>query len=229
MSIRMIDVGEKPVTRREARAEAEVLMGPQALRLIREGRVPKGDVLIAARLAGIMAAKRTHEMIPLCHPLGLESVEVEARRAGAGVHQDPGLRPGQDRGGDGGFGCGQRGRPHGLRHAQVHRQRHDHPGAPGRQVRGALRGLSPQGNRVALKLLFFAGCSERLGRRQLEVALERPASLMEVLRSVPELTPLLAGNGLSRLKVAVNLQYAETETEVKDGDEVAFLPPFCGG
>ena len=63
----------------------------------------------------------------------------------------------------------------------------------------------------------------------MEVALERPASLMEVLRSVPELTPLLAGNGLSRLKVAVNLQYAETETEVKDGDEVAFLPPFCGG
>ncbi len=83
MSIRMIDVGEKSVTRREARAEAEVLMGPQALRLIREGRVPKGDVLTAARLAGIMAAKRTHELIPLCHPLGLESVEVEAH-AGRG-------------------------------------------------------------------------------------------------------------------------------------------------
>ena len=65
---------------------------------------------------------------------------------------------------------------------------------------------------MALKLLFFADCSERLGRKQLEVALERPASLIVVLRSIPELTPLLAGNGLSRLKVAVNLQYAETET-----------------
>lgn len=82
---------------------------------------------------------------------------------------------------------------------------------------------------MALKLLFFAGCSERLGLKSLEVPLERPASLLEVVRSVPELTPLLVPNELAQMKVAVNLQYAETGAEVKDGDEVAFLPPFCGG
>ena len=82
---------------------------------------------------------------------------------------------------------------------------------------------------MALKLLFFAGCSERLGLKSLEVPLERPAALVEVMRSIPELTPLLSGNALSHMKVAVNLQYAETGAEVKDGDEVAFLPPFCGG
>lgn len=74
---RMVDVGEKAVTRRVARATGAVLMAPATLAAIRAGNAPKGDVLGAARLAGIMAAKRCGELIPLCHPLGLDAIEVE--------------------------------------------------------------------------------------------------------------------------------------------------------
>jgi cyclic pyranopterin phosphate synthase len=74
---RMVDVGAKAVTRREARAEAFVRMAPKTLRLILTGTAAKGDVLAVARIAGIQAAKRTHELIPLCHALALSSVSVE--------------------------------------------------------------------------------------------------------------------------------------------------------
>ena len=75
--IRMVDVGDKPVTAREAVARGTVTMSTTARRLIRTGAVKKGDPLQAARLAGIMAAKRTSELIPLCHPLPLTHVGVE--------------------------------------------------------------------------------------------------------------------------------------------------------
>jgi cyclic pyranopterin phosphate synthase len=74
---RMVDVGDKPATSREARAVGEITMSPAALRLIRSGRVAKGDPLQTARLAGIMAAKQTAALIPLCHPLALTHVGVE--------------------------------------------------------------------------------------------------------------------------------------------------------
>ena len=74
---RMVDVGGKDETERLARAEALVVMAPATLRLIADGAVPKGDVFATARLAGIMAAKRTHELIPLCHQLNLSAVHVE--------------------------------------------------------------------------------------------------------------------------------------------------------
>ena len=74
---RMVDVGDKPITRRECVARAEVRMAPETLARIADGTIPKGDVLATARLAGIQAAKRTHEWIPLAHPLPLDSVEVE--------------------------------------------------------------------------------------------------------------------------------------------------------
>jgi cyclic pyranopterin phosphate synthase len=73
----MVDVGDKPVTAREATARGTVTMSTTARRLIRSGAVRKGDPLQAARLAGIMAAKRTSELIPLCHPLVLSHVSVE--------------------------------------------------------------------------------------------------------------------------------------------------------
>jgi cyclic pyranopterin monophosphate synthase len=75
--IRMVDVGEKPVTRREAIARGEVRMAPATLQAIVGGKLKKGEALAAARIAGIMAAKRTHEMIPLCHQIALEVVEVD--------------------------------------------------------------------------------------------------------------------------------------------------------
>ena len=76
---RMVDVGGKPVTRRTARASGAVRMQPATLAAIAEGGVAKGNVLEVARLAGIMASKRTAELIPLCHPLPLESVSVDLR------------------------------------------------------------------------------------------------------------------------------------------------------
>jgi cyclic pyranopterin phosphate synthase len=75
--VKMVDVGDKPVTTREAVARGHIAMNATALRLIRSGNVAKGDPLQAARLAGIMAAKRTAELIPLCHPLPLTHVAVE--------------------------------------------------------------------------------------------------------------------------------------------------------
>jgi cyclic pyranopterin phosphate synthase len=73
----MVDVSDKDVTSRTAIAEGVVVMSPETLRLIRAGDAKKGDVLGTARLAGIMAAKRTHELIPLCHPLLLSKVRVD--------------------------------------------------------------------------------------------------------------------------------------------------------
>lgn len=74
---RMVDVGAKAETARVAIASGRITMSPQALDAIRDGNVPKGDVLAAARLAGIMAAKKTADLIPLCHPLALDTVTVD--------------------------------------------------------------------------------------------------------------------------------------------------------
>lgn len=73
----MVDVSEKAVTSRTAIAEGFIAMRPETLALIREGSAAKGDVLAAARIAGIMAAKRTHELIPLCHPLAVTKISVD--------------------------------------------------------------------------------------------------------------------------------------------------------
>ncbi len=85
---RMVDVADKPLTRRRARAEGTVVMRPATLQTILAGDARKGDVLGAARIAGIMAAKKTHELIPLCHPLLLTKVAVEIEPDAA----VPGLR-----------------------------------------------------------------------------------------------------------------------------------------
>src|SRR5574341_1569903 len=74
---RMVDVGNKPETERVAIAKGEVRMKPETLALIRQGSLKKGDVLAVARLAGVMAAKKTSELIPLCHPLPLTHIGVE--------------------------------------------------------------------------------------------------------------------------------------------------------
>ena len=81
--VRMVDVGAKPVSKRRAVATARVRMSPETARRLRE--LPKGDALVTAQLAGIMAAKRTSELIPLCHPLPLTHVDVELSVAEASV------------------------------------------------------------------------------------------------------------------------------------------------
>lgn len=74
---RMVDVGTKPDTERSATAAGAVYMRPETLLLIRDGQIKKGDVLTVARVAGIMAAKRTSEIIPLCHPIPLTHIDLE--------------------------------------------------------------------------------------------------------------------------------------------------------
>jgi cyclic pyranopterin phosphate synthase len=74
---RMVDISAKAVTEREAVAEGRVVMAPKTLDIVRKGNAKKGDVLAAARIAGIQAAKRTHELIPLCHPLAISQIEVD--------------------------------------------------------------------------------------------------------------------------------------------------------
>ncbi|MGV3624307.1 MAG: cyclic pyranopterin monophosphate synthase MoaC [Archangium sp.] len=83
--MKMVDVGEKPKTERVAIASGRVRMSTEALDKIRKGKVEKGDVLAAARIAGIMATKRTPDIIPLCHPIALSGVEVEVKALTVGV------------------------------------------------------------------------------------------------------------------------------------------------
>jgi len=74
---RMVDVSQKDVTARQARASGRVLLSPRAITALRAGEVPKGDALAVARIAGIQGAKKTPDLIPLCHPIGLHAVSVE--------------------------------------------------------------------------------------------------------------------------------------------------------
>ncbi len=90
--VQMVDVGGKPITEREAVAAASITIAPAALRLIRRGEVKKGDPLQAARLAGIMAAKRTHDLIPLCHPLALSFAGIEFRPTRTGYEIEARVR-----------------------------------------------------------------------------------------------------------------------------------------
>ncbi len=85
---RMVDVGAKPVQRRVARARGRLLLNAETRELVRENRARKGDVLTVAQIAGIAAAKRTAELIPLCHPLALDHVEVTLRLAADGIEAE---------------------------------------------------------------------------------------------------------------------------------------------
>ena len=84
--VKMVDTSGKAITTRNAVASARVLMSQETVKALREHRTPKGDPLEAARLAGIMAAKRTADLIPLCHPLPLTHIDVQARIEEYGIH-----------------------------------------------------------------------------------------------------------------------------------------------
>jgi len=73
---RMVEVGGKAITRREARAAARVTMKPETLQLLLDGKMPKGDVFAVVRVAGIMAAKKTSDLIPLCHPMSIDGIDL---------------------------------------------------------------------------------------------------------------------------------------------------------
>ena len=82
-SARMVDVSDKAVTSRTAPAEGVVRVSPDTMRMIEDGTLPKGDVFDVARVAGMMAAKRTADLLPMCHPIVLDDIGVEIERAGA--------------------------------------------------------------------------------------------------------------------------------------------------
>jgi cyclic pyranopterin phosphate synthase len=82
---RMVNVGHKPVQRRLALAAGKIICAPATIRALKRNALPKGDVLTVAQIAGIQAAKRTSELIPLCHPLGLSCVEVTFKVRGAAI------------------------------------------------------------------------------------------------------------------------------------------------
>ena len=150
---RMVDVTAKPVSAREAVARGRIRIAAPALRLVREGLVKKGDVLQVARLAGIMAAKQTASLIPLCHPLPLSGVDIDAGAAARRL-RDPGDGPNHraDRRRNGSAHGGIGDRPHHLRHGESGRQDDDDLGHrarvearrqvgrfPARRARQALR------------------------------------------------------------------------------------------
>jgi cyclic pyranopterin monophosphate synthase len=81
----MVDVSDREITQRSARASAKVVLSKSVLSLIAEGKTPKGDVLATARIAGIMGAKKTPELIPLCHPISISSVNVDLEIVEGGV------------------------------------------------------------------------------------------------------------------------------------------------
>ena len=142
--VQMVDVGWKPVTDREATARGYLSVQPETLRLIREGLMKKGDVLTIAQLAGIMGAKRTSELIPLCHPLPLNKVDVDLEL------DEPNSRieitatattSGKNRGGDGGPDRRVGSSLNGLRHVQIGGSGNPYRGRPaGPQERGPERG-----------------------------------------------------------------------------------------
>ena len=134
---RMVDVSAKAATARVAVAEGRVVMAAKTLDLVLAGNAKKGDVLGAARIAGIMAAKRTHELIPLCHPLAVSkiAIDIEPDRARESI--------GSDRRRDGGAHRRSGRLPHRLRHGESGRTRHAHRGHPAhRKARRPLRPLS---------------------------------------------------------------------------------------
>jgi cyclic pyranopterin monophosphate synthase len=92
--VHMVEVGDRPVTARQAVAEGFIAMEPAVLALVLEGRAPKGDVLAVARVAAIQAAKRTWELIPLCHPIALSgvSVQLEPTADGSGLRLEASAR-----------------------------------------------------------------------------------------------------------------------------------------
>jgi cyclic pyranopterin phosphate synthase len=92
--VHMVEVGDRPVTAREAVAEGFIAMDPSVLAMVLEGRAPKGDVLAVARVAAIQAAKRTWELIPLCHPIALSGVSVALEPAddGSGLRLEASAR-----------------------------------------------------------------------------------------------------------------------------------------
>lgn len=248
----MVDVSEKPITARTARASASVTMKPDTLSMILAGGHAKGDVLATARIAGIQAAKRTPDLIPLCHPLMLSKVSVELQPD----HQLPGIRIEAT--------CklaGQTGvEMEALTAASVAALTlYDMCKAVDKTMLiGDIRVLEKQGGKsgdwtlsedseiqhkpfvsrsgAQVYVRFFAELREELKQDELVVSLDELqehnysltiAGLKDwLVKHHTELSSVLNRAGLM---VAINHQVADAGSPVSGGDEVAFFPPVTGG
>ncbi|WP_280566570.1 cyclic pyranopterin monophosphate synthase MoaC [Chromohalobacter sp. 296-RDG] len=246
----MVDVGDKAETQREAVASGRVVMRPETLALLAEGGLPKGDVLATARIAGVQAAKRTHELIPLCHALLLSKVSVDFRldEAASCVHVESRCRL-----------AGRTGvEMEALTAVSVAcltlydmckavdkdmvvegvRLEHKTGGKSGEWHRAsedvsATRDASenPSVDSAAIRVKFLAELREGLDIEEVTVpiaSLTSPdvASLKTALEAQD---PRFAALSAARILCAVNHAMAHEETSLSGGDEVAFFPPVTGG
>jgi cyclic pyranopterin phosphate synthase len=233
--VQMVDVGEKPDTERVAVAKGEVTMRPETLRLIAEKGVPKGDVLAVAQVAGIMAAKHTPDLIPLCHPLLITKADVEFEideeasriiitatvrcRGKTGVEMEA------------------------LTGVSVAALTiYDMAKAVEKTMRiGNIRLVRKSGGKsgewtnermdskcVRVKVRFFAAPREALGTGEIGIELPAGTTVGELIGRLTAEHPVL--RPYTRfISVAVNRAYVGMQTKLHDGDEVACLPPVGGG
>ncbi|WFF42737.1 cyclic pyranopterin monophosphate synthase MoaC [Salinicola endophyticus] len=247
----MVDVADKPESRREARARGRIRMQPATLALLAEGGLPKGDVLATARIAGIQAAKRTHELIPLCHALALSKVtlDFELDSAQNCVWVEAFCRL------NGRTGvemealtavsvacltlydmCKAVDKAMIIDGVQLEEKRGGRSGDFSRQAtadtapavldEGASLGETPI---VAVR--FLAELRERLGEAgtELDPAQLAVADIAGVKRALMTADPRYALLGEGRVLAACNQVMASDTTPVAPGDEVAFFPPVTGG
>ncbi|WP_251978259.1 cyclic pyranopterin monophosphate synthase MoaC [Salinicola avicenniae] len=251
----MVDVADKQETRREARACGMIRMAPETLALLAEGGLPKGDVLATARIAGIQAAKRTHELIPLCHALALSKVTVEFTLdvVQSCVHVEANCRL------NGRTGvemealtavsvacltlydmCKAVDKAMTIEAVRLEEKRGGRSGDWSREavaapaVAPASTPLDPVTRQPASPVVtvrFLAELRERLGREQHDLPWARIeqadiAGIKRALIAEDEVFSLLAER---RVLAACNQVMVDDGTRVRAGDEVAFFPPVTGG
>lgn len=249
----MVDVADKQESRREAVATGKVSMRPETLALLSEGGLPKGDVLATARIAGIQAAKRTHELIPLCHPLMLSkvSVDFDLDRAQSCVHVMARCRL------NGRTGvemealtavsvacltlydmCKAVDKGMVISDIRLESKTGGKSGDWTRETSIESRNAVPEsgdippiGLQPAVTVLLFAELRERIGVEKLSVPLgELDVASVDALRR-----QLIARRGgfealeNTRVLCALNQVMVAADTPLEAGDEVAFFPPVTGG
>ena len=236
---RMVDVSEKSGTHRVAVASGILRMQHETLARIRNGSIAKGDVLTVADVGAVMAAKRTAEIIPMCHTLALSGVEVifsDIAEPDAWGHA--GIKVvitascvGADRGRDGSAVWRQRGAADHLRHVQGDRPRHAHREHPaGREARRQERGLVPRTSCEKIqmiKVLFFGPVAERVGASELQVQFNAGMRLQDLRAQLQAIYP-------AAFEIvcfaAVNGDHALDMSVIEDGpSEVVFMSKYSGG
>ncbi len=247
---RMVDVSDKAITQRSATACSSLQMQPSTLALILNNGLPKGDVLASARIAGIMAAKRTPELIPMCHPLLLSKVEVDLQPD----HQLPGVRIRATCKLAGQTGvemealtaasvaaltlydmCKAVDKQMIIGHTYVEAKSGGKSGDWQLNQASAAQPVQPPDiaqEAGLLNIYFFAELREQLGQAQLQLSLAdiQGTCLADLLQHLKQSHPDWDRHlSHPNLLMAVNQQLAKPSQTLNPKDEVAFFPPVAGG